>query len=185
MAPTPSDAPMTTRQRHRHAALALCALIANAACLVTETIEVQEAQPTPANTPPRIHEESASPANGSVIEPTSCALQLSIGVVEEWDASDELTARWFVDDALLASSRLPPQDDPLREGPRYTFEVARHAPGPHAVLVAISDGFADGADLRAAREGKAVVSYEWALDTSAASACVDQPESSDEPTDTP
>lgn len=168
---------MMTSLRHPLAALAAgAALLSSASCLVVDALEAQEVTPPPANTPPRIREESAVPQNGSVIVPPSCALELAIGAVEEFDVADELVARWFVDDVLLSTHRLPAQDDFLRPGPNYTFEVARHPPGLHAVLVAISDGFADGEDLRAAREGKAVVSYEWAIDTSAAAACTEPPE---------
>lgn len=157
--------------RHSIAWFSLSALLLSASCLVVDSLEAQEEQPLPANTPPRIHEQSAVPQNGSVLIPQGCLLPLAIGTVEEFDVADELTARWFVDDVLLSSSQLPAQGEPLRAGPTYTFEIARHPLGPHAVLVAISDGFADGADLRAAREGKAVVSYEWAIDTSNATDC--------------
>lgn len=176
---------MSPIPRYPITSTALSTLLLCASCLVVDSLDVQEEQPPPANTPPRIHEASAVPQNGSVIVPQGCALQLAIGTVEEADLADELTARWFVDDVLLASSRLPAQDEPLREGPIYTFEVARHPPGPHAVLVVISDGFADGADLRAAREGKAVVSYEWVVDTSAAATCTESLETPDEPAGLP
>lgn len=165
---------MCISPRHPFGPISLSILLAlSTSCLVVDSLEEQETTHSPGNMPPRILEETVEPKNGSVIFPESCALLLSIGAVEELDLTDELMARWFVDEKLLSSHRLPAQDEIVRPGPSYAFEVARHTPGMHVVLVSISDGFADGEDLRAAREGKAVVSYEWAIDTSAIAACVD------------
>ncbi|MDR0967188.1 MAG: hypothetical protein LBM75_11955 [Myxococcales bacterium] len=168
---------MSFLPRHPSVPLFLSALLtlSTAACLVTEALEEQEALPPAENWAPRIVEETVAPRNGAVLAPQDCAIHLSIGAIEERDLADELTARWFIDGVLRASQRLPVQsDEVLRPGPNFTFKVASHTPGMHVVLVAISDGFADGEELRSALEGRSVVSYEWSIDTSAAtSACFD------------
>lgn len=157
---------------HR-ALLSACALVTAGACLVTNSLDPQSDIVTDAgrNGPVRIDESGIFPDNSSLVRPASCALVLKIDGISDPDMNDEVSARWFVDGVMLSWSRLPVREGERREGTSYTFEVARHPLGPHSVLVAVSDGFEGGSELRAAREGKSVVSCAWAIDTSALTQC--------------
>jgi|GEM_PF-1738457 AAA ATPase containing von Willebrand factor type A (vWA) domain len=159
------------------AALLCGTVLVCGACLVTDALDPQPGtEPSESvNRPVRIVETGISPDNRSVVRPSNCAVALKIDGVEDPDTADEVFARWFVDGVMLSSSRLAIREGETREATSYTFEVARHALGVHSVLAAVSDGFEDGSNLRAAREGKSVVSCSWAIDTSALTQCTADP----------
>lgn len=147
------------------AALASSPLVS--ACVVTDSIEDSYFGEEIGNFPPKIVEDSATPSNVKALILTDCVLDLSVGLVEDMDLEDRLEARWFVDGIMVAWSKLPlAEGEKFRAGPSFTYEAALYGEGVHTVLLIVSDGFAEGRDLKAAAEGKAKDSILWSLDSS-------------------
>jgi hypothetical protein len=165
----------------RVAVLAM-AFLATTSCLVTEDLQPYVPPDPPVNTWPRIIEASVSPKNSQPVVPSidgfKCnELPLSLGTLADENPADDLYVRTFVDGEIKDQAFIVSTDNVERIGYTFTFLPGEWCKGYHVVKVLIADGqfSTSGAFDELQDPSKhGMVSYVWAVNTSACSNGVGQ-----------
>ncbi|MFN7132352.1 MAG: hypothetical protein ACK4N5_09720 [Myxococcales bacterium] len=144
------------------------------ACLPFDLGPVEE-PPPPVNVHPRIEESSVRPQGARIdlSKEIGCRIKLAVGVVNDADVDDVLSARWFIDfdynpgasNPIYHQHELENRGRPERVGSEFEFVGLNYPPGLHTVEVVFSDGFAGSGGPRKVQDGKGSDVYRWFIDS--------------------